>query len=499
MTAKTHSIPTTAIWFSFAGLLLCLGTIKAADPQEEKALRERLNSMQQLRKLGDALNIYAESRGGKYPDKLEKIKTYNDINMVWIMNNVCYIRANITMETPPDKPIAFDKTMLSKGNGTVVLYNDKHVEFLKPDKLETLGIPQTCQEPTAEKQKNYAEPVILKVTGPDGKALAAARVYQYYSTRYGKQRGIEYVCDENGVVDLAGEKIFKYDWQKENGIVLYGLFDNKLAGFLNVTDDDLGKTLEMKLTPACRVYGEIKSTELNNLGQEVNGIVAEINRNNCNLTVLSKKGEFEFILPEGSYKLYVNGTRTYSSFEDINVAAGQKELEKNFDLPADRLAYLIGKQAPELQKMKGWINSKTIKLADLRGKVVLLDFWGTWCGPCVQVIPELIKLHEKYHDKGLVVIGIHDDSMNSVKDLEKEIEKLSKERWDGRKIPYAIALDGGGKCKIEGTQRTTSGATTAAYGINSFPTMVLIDKQGNVVNDFYPDANNPLLEELLSK
>ena len=298
---------------------------------------------------------------------------------------------------------------------------------------------------------------------------------------------------------MAGEKIFKYDWQKENGIVLYGLFDNKLAGFLNVTDDDLGKTLEMKLTPACRVYGEIKSTELNNLGQEVNGIVAEINRNNCNLTVLSKKGEFEFILPEGSYKLYVNGTRTYSSFEDINVAAGQKELEKNFDLPADRLAYLIGKQAPELQKMKGWINSKTIKLADLRGKVVLLDFWGTWCGPCVQVIPELIKLHEKYHDKGLVVIGIHDDSMNSVKDLEKEIEKLSKERWDGRKIPYAIALDGGGKCKIEGTQRTTSGATTAAYGINSFPTMVLIDKQGNVVNDFYPDANNPLLEELLSK
>ena len=261
--------------------------------------------------------------------------------------------------------------------------------------------------------------ITLKVVGPDGKSLAAARVYQHYSVRYGQQKGIEYICDENGVADLAEEKIFKYDWQRKSGVVLYGLFDNKLAGFMDVGIGDLGKKLEMKLTPACRVYGKIKSTDLNNLGQEVNGTVAEIDRHNCNLTVLSKNGEFEFILPEGSYKLYVNGVRTYSRFEDINVAAEQKELEMNFDLPADRLAYLIGKQAPELQQIKGWINSKPIKLADLRGKVVLLDFWGTWCGPCVQVIPELIKLHEKYHDKGLVVIGIHDDSMNSVKDTRK--------------------------------------------------------------------------------
>jgi thiol-disulfide isomerase/thioredoxin len=340
--------------------------------------------------------------------------------------------------------------------------------------------------------------ITLRVVGPDREPLAAAKAYQRYCVREGKQLGGEYICDENGLVNLAGDKIFKSDWQKKNGVVLYGLFDNKLAGFSAITTSDLGKTLEIKLTTACRVYGEIKSTDLSNLGQEVNGVIAEIFQNNCNLTVFSKKGEFEFFLPEGSYKLHVNGIRTYSSFEDINIADGQKELENNFDLPADRMAYLIGKQAPELQKMKGWINSKTIKLAELRGKVVLLDFWGTWCGPCVQVIPELIELHEKYGNKELVIIGIHDDSMNSVKDLEKEIKKLSKERWDGRKIPYAIALDGGGRCKIEGTEKTTSGATTAAYGINSFPTMVLIDKQGNVVNDFYPDVNNPLLEKLLA-
>lgn len=340
--------------------------------------------------------------------------------------------------------------------------------------------------------------IILKVVGPDDHALSGAKIYQHYYIQDGKQLGGEYICDENGMVNLAGDKIFKYDWQKNNGIVLYGLFNNKLAGFLDVNTGDLGKKLDMTLAPVCRVYGKIKSTELSNLGQEIDGTAAEIDRYKFRLAVISKNGDFEFFVPEGGYKLYVNGTRTYGKNEDINITADQKELEMNFDLPADRLAYLIGKQAPKLQKMKGWINSKAIKLADLRGKVVLLDFWGTWCGPCVQVIPELIELHEKYHDKGLVIIGIHNDVTNSVKDLEKELEKLSKERWDGKKIPYALALDGGGICKIEGTEKTASGATTAAYGIQAFPTMVLIDKQGNVVNDYYPDPNNPLLEKLLA-
>ncbi len=496
MTAKTHSIPTTLILFSLAELLLCLGTIKAADPQEEKTIKERLNSMQHLKQLGMALLLYSGDNNEMFPKNIEMLKPYLDSNMTWILENVSYKKIDVASR--PDTPMAFDKTMLSKENGTVVLFNDGHVEFAKPDRLAKLGIPQSFLEPTIEKQKNYAGPVSLKVVGTNGQALSGAKIYQHYYVREGKQLGGEYICDENGLADLAEEKIFKYDWQKKSGIVLYGLFDNKLSGFLDVRTSDLGKKLEMKLTPACRIYGEIKSTDLNNLGQEVNGTVAEIDKHNCSLAVLNKNGKFEFILPEGSYKLYVDGVRTYGKHEDINIAADQKELKMNFDLPADRLAYLIGKPAPKLQKMKGWINSKAIKLADLRGKVVLLDFWGTWCGPCVQVIPELIELHEKYHDKGLVVIGIHDDSKNSVKELKNEIEKLSKERWDGKKIPFAVALDGGGRCKIEGTDKTTSGATTAAYGIQAFPTMVLIDKQGNVVNDFYPDVNNPLLEKLLA-
>jgi len=468
----------------------------AADTK--KIVEERLNSMQQLRKLGDAIAIYADSHEGKYPNKLEEFTSYRGIDLVWLMNNVCYIGANMTRETSQDKPIAFDKTMLSKGNGTVVLYNDKHVEFVKPDKLETLGIPQICQEPTAKKQENNAGPIVLKVVGPDGKILADANVYQYFSMQDGRRQGIEYACDKNGLAALAEEKIFKYDWQRK-GVVLYGLYESNLAGFIDVNADDLGKEMEMKLTPACRVYGKIKSRELDTLGQKLDWSNVYVYFNNQQpLSYMGQKGDFEFLMPDGKYQLYAYGMSAYGKLEQVEIKPGQKELELNFDLPADRLANLVGKEAPELQKMKGWLNSKPLSLKELRGKVVLLDFWGTWCGPCVQAIPDLIDLSEKYHDKGLVIIGIHDDSMNSVKDLEKEIDKLSKERWDGKKIPFAIALDGGGRCKIEGTNLTSSGATTAAYGIQKWPTMVLIDKKGKIVKEYNRGGDTEVMEKLLA-
>jgi thiol-disulfide isomerase/thioredoxin len=341
--------------------------------------------------------------------------------------------------------------------------------------------------------------IVLKVVGPDGKASAGAKIYRYYSIQNGNQRGEEYVCDENGLVSLTEQKIFQYE-QHRKGVVLYGLYDDKLAGFIEVSAANLGKELEIKLTPACRVYGKLSSTELEELGQKLEWTnVCVLRENSWTLSNMNTQGNFEFLLPVGEYKLIAYGTRTYDTLQDIEVKAGQKELEINLNLPADRLARLIGNKSPELQQIKGWINSKPIKLADLRGKVVLLDFWGTWCGPCVAEIPKLIDLHEKYHDKGLVIIGIHDDSKSTVEDLEKDIQRLSTERWEGRKIPFAVALDGGGRCKIAGTNLTASGATTAAYGIQAWPTMVLIDKQGKVIKEYNRGGDAEVLEKMLAE
>jgi thiol-disulfide isomerase/thioredoxin len=69
------------------------------------------------------------------------------------------------------------------------------------------------------------------------------------------------------------------------------------------------------------------------------------------------------------------------------------------------LATLIGKPAPQLDAVT-WANGSALNSDDLKGKVVLLDFWAIWCGPCIKTFPHLREWQEKYADKGLVIIGL---------------------------------------------------------------------------------------------
>jgi thiol-disulfide isomerase/thioredoxin len=363
---------------------------------------------------------------------------------------------------------------------------------------------------TAISQCASAAQITLKITGPDNQLLAGAKIYKNYYINNGLQKGKEYVADANGTVILPEDEMFGHEWEA-NGVILYGLYENTLAELLKVMPDDVGKEIEMKLTPVCRVYGKIESTELAGLNQKLLWTNIYVSRDNTSdFMCVSGQENFSFLLPAGKYKLYAYGTRMYGKSEDIEIIAGQKELEINFDLPADRMAYLIGEQAPELRQIQGWINSKPLTLAQLHGKVVLLNFWATWCGPCVREIPALIEVYEKYRDKGLVVIGIHTDTGISYPDgaskadshlegLKKAVKALSKKLWNDKTIPYPLALDGGGECEIEGTKITTLGATDAAYGIVSYPTCVLIDRNGKVVDDYYPDPRNyEVIEKLLA-
>lgn len=117
-----------------------------------------------------------------------------------------------------------------------------------------------------------------------------------------------------------------------------------------------------------------------------------------------------------------------------------------------------GKKAAdfELKTLEG----KSIKLSDYHGKIVIIDFWATWCGPCRKGVPDLVELQNEYKDK-LVVIGISLDQQNTIKELEPFMKQYG--------INYPVVL---------GTQQVVMD-----YGnIQAIPTSFLIDQSGNIVD-----------------
>jgi hypothetical protein len=93
-------------------------------------------------------------------------------------------------------------------------------------------------------------------------------------------------------------------------------------------------------------------------------------------------------------------------------------------------------------------------------------------------MPKLMELYDEFHGKGVEFIAIHDDSVKSMEELRGIMSKLKDEHWNGRDLPFTVLLDGGGQTPITGSKLNARGATTAAYGITSFPTTLVVDRQG---------------------
>ena len=290
------------------------------------------------------------------------------------------------------------------------------------------------------------------------------------------------ISDENGMATLPS-RLFE-----KNSVLLYALHtERQLAAFREVPREQVNEELEVKLQPACRVHGRLTSTELQTLGRDVTWTNVYVYRDEKRpLSFNSRTQYFEFFLPPGEYRLKAYGTHLLPVYHRCKVEPGRNELNLGaLDLPAHGLVKLFGKPAPALRGIKGWANGESVTLQDLRGKIVILDFWGHWCGPCLQSMPYLMALHDAFHDRGVVVIGVHDDSVQDVAELKEKLTFAREKMWWGRTIPFPVALDGGGETPIDGTDLKVKGATTAAYGITSFPTTLLIGRDGRIVDEFH--------------
>lgn len=119
------------------------------------------------------------------------------------------------------------------------------------------------------------------------------------------------------------------------------------------------------------------------------------------------------------------------------------------------------------------LEGNELDLTSLRDKVVLLQFWGTWCPHCKEEIPGLIELYEKYHDSGLEIIGVNTAVQG---DNERKVKQFVEgATFGGKKIPWTILHEGLGK-------RQNKMTMTEFYGIKELPVLILVGRNGNVRN-----------------
>lgn len=115
-------------------------------------------------------------------------------------------------------------------------------------------------------------------------------------------------------------------------------------------------------------------------------------------------------------------------------------------------------------------NGKPISLSDFKGRVILLNIWAQWCGPCKQEMPFLSQIYDEYKDKGLVIIGVSIDKANDRAKLESYLQS--------NPVSYLIVND------VKGDILKEYPAPDGSDMINVFPTTFIIDKKGEIVESF---------------
>ena len=185
-------------------------------------------------------------------------------------------------------------------------------------------------------------------------------------------------------------------------------------------------------------------------------------------------------------------TRLEESYPDISTTKNfrkfSNDLKKRYDREQSKYRVRVGQPAPDIVMPD--VNGKTRKLSDLKGKVVLLDFWASWCGPCRRANPKVVEVYQKYKDKGFTVFNVSLDGLDertkrrfSADQIPDQLQR-SKQRWLDAIEKDQLVWDN----HVSDLKKWDSSAA-ALYGVRSIPTTFLIDQNGVIVA-LNPNKNN---------